>query len=516
MKLRILETSDIHSYISSDSFKKVGEKELFSMSRAKTYIDNIRKEDKNLIYIDNGDNIQGSPLATLYHNKNDLKNLAESYNMIKPDCLVLGNHDFNYGQDYLKSYINNLKAPVLSANTIQKANNGLDISPYIIKEIEGIRIGILGLITQHIPHWENPKNIEGLEFKSALETAKYFVPILKDDEKCDIVIISYHGGFAKDLETGSEIQVQNGENEGYDLLYSGLNFDVLLTGHTHQEIAGIYNDIPVVQPAFSAKKIAEINLEIDENKKIISKEARLIDLSEIDPDPVMENYIKGDIIEVQEFLDKSCNTIIEPSAIIDSVVDAQIHGHPYVNLINQIQMENAGVDIAGVAIYTKDAKGIDSKVNMRRIIDNYMFNNTLMKVELTGKEFRQILEFNSNYFILNEVGVLVENPEYFMFNYDIYSGIDYTYDFCKEKGQRLTSVKYHGRELKDDEKITFATNNYRAIGGGDFPVLDGSQVIWESSQEMPQLIFDYIEKREVVEIKDYDSINVIGYKNVGI
>lgn len=513
MKLTILETTDIHSHISTDSFKVPSRKETFSMSRAKTYIDKVKEEKQNVIYIDNGDNLQGSPLATFYHNNNDPKNLADSYNLLGTDCIILGNHDFNYGQDYLRSYINHVKCPVLSANTIQESNNCLNIKPYTIKDIKDIRVGILGLVTQYIPHWENPKNIKDLVFNSALDTANYYVPFLRNKKNCDIIIISYHGGFAKDLESGNEIQVQTGENEAYDLLYSGLDFDILLTGHTHQEIAGVYNNIPVVQASFAGRAIAEITLEINENKKIINKESKIIDLSEFTPDLKLENHIKKDMNKVQKFLDISCG-FIKTNAKVDSIMQAQINGHPYINLINQIQMEYAGVDIAATPIFTIDTKGFSENITMRDIINNYIFNNTLMKLEITGKDLKQILEFNSNYFMLDEEGMIVQNPEYFIFNYDIYSGIEYTYDYSKDIGHRLTSIKYHGHYVKDDQKITFATNNYRAIGGGDFPILNGSQIIWESSEEIPELIFDYIKEKKEVTINNYPTVNTIGYKGI--
>ncbi|WP_394011736.1 bifunctional metallophosphatase/5'-nucleotidase [Anaerococcus cruorum] len=512
MKLTILETSDIHAYISEKSFSNPNLNEKFSLSKAKSYIDKVRNENDNVIYIDNGDSIQGSPLASFYKENNDLSNLTNTYNLLKPDAIVLGNHDFNYGKAYLKSYIDNLNTDVLSANTIRE-NDYLDIKPYITKNIGNIKVGILGLTTQYIPHWEKPKNIEGLSFKSALETAKYYLPILRNDENCDIIIVSYHGGFAKDLETGRELTPQTGENEGYELLFSNLDFDVFLTGHTHKEIAGIYNNIAVAQPGFAGAKVAEITIDIDENKKVIDKTVNLVDLAEVTADNEIEKLIADDMVGVNNYLDQKCGEI-SPDAIIDSVTMAQISGHPYIDLINQIQMYYTDCDIAGVAIYSKDAKGIPSSVTMRDIITNYRFNNTLMKVEVTGKEFKEILEHNANYFMLDENYKLVQNPEYFIYNYDIYSGVDYTFDYTRKRGERLVKATYKGHEISDDEKIIFATNNYRAIGGGDFPVLDGSQIIWESSQETPQLIFEYIENKKLVKIRDLDTVNIIGFKDV--
>ncbi|WP_296142801.1 bifunctional UDP-sugar hydrolase/5'-nucleotidase [uncultured Anaerococcus sp.] len=513
MKITILETSDMHAYISDKSFAETNKSELFSMSKIKTYIDQVRSENDFVLYIDNGDNIQGSPLGTFYHNNNDIKNLASSYNLLNPDAIVLGNHDFNYGKEYLKSYIDYLDAPVLSANTLQNDSSYLNIKPYIIKKVGNIKIGILGITTQYIPNWEKPQNIHGLSFKSAMETAEHYLPILKSEEKCDIVIVSYHGGFAKDLETGRELTPQTGENEGYDLLFSDLNFDVFLTGHTHKEIAGIYNDIVVTQPGFAGGKISEISLYIDEDKNLVDREVKLVDMAEIIPNEELEKLVEDDLVGVNEYLDQKCGQI-SPSALIDSVREAQIEGHPYINLINQIQMDYADCDIAAIAIYSLDAKGIPNDVTMRDIFSNYRFNNILMKIEVSGKEFKEILEYNSNYFMLDEEGCLVQNPEYFIFNYDIYSGVNYTFDYTREKGDRLISAIYKGHEITDDEKITFATNNYRAIGGGDFPVLDGTQIIWESVLEMPQLIFEYIQNKKLVKIRDLDTVNIIGFKDV--
>lgn len=510
MKLIIIETSDVHSYISTDSFKVRGQKEQHSLSRVKTYLDKVRNENKNVIYIDNGDNIQGSPLASLYHRTNSIENLSKSYNLLKPDAMVLGNHDFNYGKDHLNSYISHLSCPVLSANTIQIDDKILDIKPYIIKEFSNIKVGILGLVTQYIPHWENPKNIEGLKFQSALETAKYYVPYLKNKEACDIVIISYHGGLGKDLESGVNIYQETGENEGYDLLYLGLDFDVLLTGHNHQEISGIYNDKVVLQPGYAASKLGEVIFEIDEDKKIKDTQFNLVNLGDFNPSQELEDMILEDMSKTQDFLDATCGKLLT-NAQIKSVLDAQLHGHPYISLVNQIQMHYTQTDIGSACIFLPDAKGLYGKVSMRDIISNYMFNNTLMKVEVSGKEFKQILEFNSHYFDIDGHGNIVINPEYFLYNYDIYSGVDYSFDISKPRGQRLVSAIYKNHEITDDEKITFATNSYRAIGGGDFPVLDGSQIIWESSQDIPQLIFDYIEEKKIVEINDYPSVNVIGY-----
>lgn len=515
MKFIILHTSDVHGYFTSKSFVEKDAMENHGLSRAKTYIEKTRRENSNVIYIDTGDLIQGSPLSSFYKEENRADGNIEVINLLKPDALVLGNHDFNYGLSYLESAKNSSDAPILCANVENNSDKEIFHAPYKIIEIEDVRIGILGLVTQYIPHWESEENIAGLKFNSALESAKKFLPILRNEENCDIVIVAYHGGFEKDLETGEELEKQTGENEGYALLKSGLDFDVLITGHQHLMTAGVIDEKAYAQPGFAASNISEISFDFEEGK-VKNLEAKLVDLKEYYPDEEMEEFLKNDMISVDEMLDKKAGTI-EPSARIENIMEVQINGHPFIDLINQIQMEALGVDIAATSIFNENIRGLERNVTMREIMASYPFNNTLMKVEINGKELKEILEYNSLYFVLDGENLIV-NPKYkfpknLIFNYDIYSGISYTYDYKNELGNRLVSLIYKGKEVEDTDILQIALNSYRAGGGGDFPVLDSSQVISETNKEMPEIIFDYIKEKQEVKIKDMPSIKIIGYKD---
>lgn len=518
-KLVILYTSDVHGHISVQSFKDKEKIEDFSLSRIKTYVDSVREKEENVIFIDNGDTIQGSPLTNFYKEKNDNKNLMEAYNLLGIDGWVLGNHDFNYGKEYLRKAIKNIKCPVISGNIIDKSEKDkLGNVPYIIKNLNGLKIGILGLTTQYIPHWENEKNIKGLEFLSAVECGKKYIPILKKEENCDLIILSYHGGFEKELKTGEALENLTGENEGYSLLSNGLDIDVLLTGHQHRHISENINNIPVLQPGYGGSHLGRVDLELDENNEIISINQELVEVKDFEEDFQMEKLVEEDMKEVQKILDKKAGEIY-PSARITDVIKAQAEGHPYLDLINEIQMAYGNTDISAVAIYKEDANGLGKEVTMRDIMRNYPYNNTLTKIKITGKELREILEYNSRYFILDEEENLVVNPEYkypknTIYNYDIYSGIDYCYDYKKPVGKRVVRLKYHDKDLKDDDEIIFSINSYRGKGGGDFPVLDGTQIIWESNEEMPQMIYNYINKKKKIKIKDLPSVETKGYKKI--
>lgn len=518
-KITILQTTDVHGHISVESFKDREKIEDFSLSRIKTYVDSVRRKEDNVIFIDNGDTIQGSPLANYYKDIKNNKNLMDSYNAMGVDIWVLGNHDFNYGIDYLKQGIKNINCPVLCGNLIiENKSDEIGHKPYSIMDILGIKVGILGLTTQYIPHWESPENISGFHFISALESAKKYVPIMKEKEKCDLIILSYHGGFERDLETGEPVENLTGENEGYALLNSGLDIDVLITGHQHRLISENINGIAVLGAGYAGSYIGRVDLIIDEDKNIISISEELIDSGEFKADLEIENLVKEDMANVQNMLDQKAGEIF-PSARITNVIEAQIKRSPYIDLINKIQMDYAETDIAAVAIYRDDANGLGEEVTMRDIMRNYPYNNTLTKVKINGKELKEILEFNSKYFCLDENGDLIINPEYkfpknTIYNYDIYSGIDYCYDYSKPVGERVVKLKYKGKDVSEDDEIIFATNSYRGKGGGDFPVLDGSQIIWESNEELPQMIYNYIKEKGFIEIKDFPSVETIGYKKI--
>ncbi|MDO5037825.1 MAG: bifunctional metallophosphatase/5'-nucleotidase [Tissierellia bacterium] len=519
MKLSIIETSDVHGHISVESFREKGKKEAFSLSRAKTYIEKLRhKAQGPLIYIDNGDSIQGSPLANFYAKNQNPAPLMAAYKDLGLDAWVLGNHDFNYGRDYLKKAISYLEGRVLSAN-IKDERGDLGIRPYLVKDYPGLRLGILGLTTQYIPHWEQEDHIQGLAFTSALEAAKKYVPILREEEGCDLVILSYHGGFERDLEGGQALEKLTGENEGYQLLKSGLDFDVLLTGHQHGLHSGVYDGKALLQPGYRAEHLGQVDLDFDpKTKKIRVLQVGLVDLASSFPDPDLEEAFGPPMDQVQVLLDQESG-LIDPPARIDSVIGAQVHGHPYIDLINQIQMDLTGAEVAATAIYKKDAPGLDRQVTLRAIMDNYPHNNTLTRIKIKGRDLKALLESNANYFILDGEGDLQVNPDYLypkntIFNYDIYSGIDYTYDYSQPKGSRLQEVLYRGHPLQDEEDLVFATNSYRAKGGGDVPVLDGSQITYESSRELPEMIYDYIKERKKVTIKDYPGLHIRGYRKI--
>lgn len=419
-------------------------------------------------------------------------------NDIDYDASVIGNHEFNYGIEYLQSAIASYNHPVLAANILNEAGEVAFGKPYVILEKDGLKIAVLGMVTQYIPHWEQPETIKGLTFKSIVETAKEYVPKLR--ELADIVVVSYHGGFERDLTTGEPTEALTGENEGYALLHEVEGIDALVTGHQHREIAAKVNGVPVIQPGFRGSFVGEITLTIEkEADKIIVIDSKSV-IHSTKETPVDETVIQKMAAltdEVEEWLDQTLGEVTGDMRIEDPNA-ARLSEHPYVEFINKVQMDASGADISLTSLFNNDGKGFGATITMRDVLTNYIYPNTLAVLEITGKDIKASLEQTATYFIIEE-GKVVFNPKYIepkpqYYNYDMYEGIDYTIDLTQPMGQRLVELSYKGQSVQDSDSLQVVMNQYRGVGGGNYQMFTVDKIIKEIPVDMTELISDYLRK----------------------
>ena len=257
--LKVYFTSDLHGYMYPTDYIDRSQKNIGLLN-----IINQFEKDGNTLIIDAGDTIQGSPFTNYLSNyKFDIHPIATIFNEGEYDYITLGNHDFNYGYDYLKKYLCNLDAKCLCANVIDKTNE-LGILRYDIKTLEnGLKVGIIGFTTDFINIWERAENLTNFTVNDTISYIKPYYDELKD--KVDILICIYHGGFEYDLDSHKKLS-NTKENIAYKVC-SELQFDLLLTGHQHIEISNIdLHGTHIVQTPHNGSKFIELNLEFDNNK----------------------------------------------------------------------------------------------------------------------------------------------------------------------------------------------------------------------------------------------------------
>jgi 2',3'-cyclic-nucleotide 2'-phosphodiesterase/3'-nucleotidase len=515
VKLRILQTSDVHGYVTPNHYSTMEEQSL-GMAKISSLVSNLRT--KNTILIDSGDIIQGSPLMHYQskHHKDKKNPMASIMNHMGYDFATIGNHEFNYGIDYLKGYTNNLDATILSANIIEKDSHKSPFGlPYFIKEIEGIKIGIIGITTHYIPNWENPSNILNLDFLDAYSVCKHYVEILKP--QVDFIIVNYHGGFEADLETGELLVNDTGENQGYRMLSKIEGINVLLTGHQHQVIAGIQNNIAYTQPGNNGKYLGMVDVVFEKNNHQITHQmhSQLVSVKGINPDPEIMNIIHTTESKTQQFLDIEIGHLETPLLISDQL-DARFNKHKIVSFINQVQMEITGAPISSCSL-GNDVSGFNQSITIRDIIGTYIYPNTLVVKSLSGAILKKAIEKSASFFELENNKIIISKkyttPKLELYAYDMYDGIDYTIDIRKPVGERVIQMTYQGKPIKPQETYQVVMNNYRASGGGGYEFIQESPLLKDPQIEVIDALITYIENHKMLTINHKNNITILPKKD---
>ena len=500
-KIKLLSTTDIHGTLSTYSYLDQTIKPQ-GLSR----YSNIVKKNRELfecIVVDNGDSLQGSPLMTYAHRVRLKPNpLALVFNHIGLDYYNLGNHDFNYGEDVLLNYINDLDALCLTSNVLY---NHKPIGQTRIHTTQnGFKIALIGICTDYIPHWEKPEHIKNFKFLSPIDTLKNEINKLPH---VDYTIVYYHGGLEKDPITGQPTEVLTGENVGYEMtLISGI--DLLITGHQHRSIATLINQVPVMQCSLNATEYMDAEIDI-QNK---TSDIQLIPMSGYDYDQDIELLIKPFDDETQIWLDQKLGKVEGHDLLIKDPFDARVHKHPYVSFINFIQKEVTQADICGTALFNQ-ALGLGTEISYRDLVNNYVYPNSLIVKEMDGKTLKLYLEQCADYFTIidNKIAVnpMFDEPKPQHFNYDMLDGIEYTLKISNPLGQRVISLIFNGKEVKENDVFSVAMNNYRASGGGNFHMIPPCKTLLEIQRDMTDILAEYIMNKKIVTITHHDNIKVI-------
>ena len=513
----ILGTTDMHGRVFpidyyTNKYDNVG------ITKVASLIKEARKTDPDLLLVDSGDTIQGTPLEYFHNKRNNAPPdpMMLAMNALHYDSMTVGNHEYNFGLNVLEKARREAKFPWLSANTYNTGTSTTHYQPYIVKEVQGVRVGVLGLTTPGIPHWENLPNIAGLEFKETVSEAKKWVAVLRDKEKVDLVVITMHMGIEEDLRTGqiNPSQVPN-ENAAIAIARQVPGVDVILMGHTHRDVPSlVVNGVLLTQANRWASHLARVDLFLEKGEAarwhVLAKSARTIPVTEktaVDPDiaQIGQPYDK----ETQDWLNR---TIGESREEMTSQ-DCRFRDSAIIDLIQRVQLEAGRADVSMAACFNPDARISKGPVTVREIAGIYEYENTLVTLELTGQQLKDALEHSAHYFREYQPGKslaeLVDQriPGY---NFDMAEGVSYELDVTKPFGQRIQNLKFKGQPLAPSQKLRVVTNNYRVNGGGGFTMYKDAPVVYRSSAEVRELIIDWVERNKVIPTQADNNWRIIG------
>jgi 2',3'-cyclic-nucleotide 2'-phosphodiesterase/3'-nucleotidase len=498
--ISILGTTDLHGNIFPiDYYKNQPDKR--GLARIATLIKSIRKENPNVLLIDSGDTIQGTPLQ-YYHNKKNNKPpdpMMLVMNSLNYDAMTVGNHEYNFGLKVLEKARSEARFPWLSANTYVEGTSRTHYQPYVVREIAGVRIGVLGLTTPGIPNWENPPNYSGLEFHEPVSEASKWVPLMRDKERVDLVVVAMHMGLEEDLRTG-EInpgQVQN-ENQALAIARRVPGVDLIFMGHTHREIPSLYvNGVLLTQANHWGRHLAraDVYLENDEQRwRVVAKAARTM-ASDVEPDQEVLKLAEPYDQETQRWLSRNIGESDEEL----TAREARFRDTAILDLIQRVQLEAGKADVSMVASFNPEARISKGAVTVRDIAGLYVYENTLVVLEVTGQQLKDALEHSARYFRAYEPGKAAADlidekiPAY---NFDVAEGVTYELNISRPFGERIQKLSFRGQPVRPDQKFRLATNNYRVNGGGGYTMYKNAPVVYRSSDEIRELIIDWVERHK--------------------
>src|ERR1043165_2793811 len=515
VQITILSTTDLHGNIDPIDYY-TNKPDNRGLAKIATLINRARKENPNSLLIDSGDTIQGTPLESFHNRKNnqppDLMMLV--MNSLHYDAMTVGNHEYNFGLKVLEKARAEANFPWLSANTYDIAKQQPHYKPYIVKEVAGVKIGILGLTTPGIPNWDNPPNYAGLEFHEPVSEARKWVAVLRDNEKVDVVVIAMHMGLGEDLRTGevSPGQVPH-ENEAIAIAQQVPGIDVIFMGHTHREVPSLYiNGVLITQANYWGRHLARADLYLQKSAKgwsVYAEAARTIPVDDrIQPDAEIVKIAEPYDRETQAWLGRP----IGESSKELTAKEARFRDTAILDLIQKVQLEVGKADVSMVASFNSEARIAQGPVTVRDIAGLYVYENTLVVLEVTGEQLKDALEHSAKYFKAYVPGKppsdLVDEkiPAY---NFDIAEGVTYDLDISKPIGQRIQNLRFHGQPLSPAKKLRLATNNYRVNGGGGYTMYKDAPVVYRSSEEIREMIIDWVERNKTIPVTPNNNWRIL-------
>lgn len=504
--ITILSTTDVHGNILPVDYY-TNKPDARGLAQAATIIKAVRRENPNLLLIDSGDTIQGTPLS-YYHNKRNNKPrdpMMLVMNSLGYDAMAVGNHEYNFGLRVLEKARSEASFPWLSANTYRQQTGQTYHQPYVIKEVGGLRVGILGLTTPGVPTWENKENYPGLEFHEPVSEAQKWIALLRGRERVDLVVVAMHMGVERDLRTGDLNPGQvPGENAAAAIAEQVPGVDVILMGHTHREVpALIVNGVLLVQADKWARRVARVDLYVERNDAtkrwgVRERQARTIAVdASIKADPETVRLVKPYDRETQNWL----GHVIGESPAELTAADARFRDTAVLDLIHRVQLEAGNAQVSMAASFNPGARIPRGPITVRDIAGLYEYENTLVVLEVTGGQLREALEHSAKYFRTYVPGKsatdLVDEkvPGY---NFDIAEGVTYDIDITKPVGQRIQNLSFQGNVVNPAQKFRLATNNYRMNGGGGYTMYKDAPVLYRSGEETRELIIDWVERHKQI------------------
>ncbi|OAZ49325.1 5'-nucleotidase C-terminal domain-containing protein [Paenibacillus polymyxa] len=432
--ITILHTNDTHAHVVAND-KEMGFAKLAGI------IDQYRAANPNTLLLDDGDTVHGTTFATLVNGESIVKVI----NKLRYDAMVPGNHEFNYGSKHLVELSKEIQFPVLSANIKQTDGTRL-FQPYTIKEVDGVKIGIIGLTTPETAYKTNPKNVEGIQFTDPAAEAKAAVDEIRS--KVDVVVALGHLG-----------QDASSKDTSLKVVKEVPGIDIFIDGHSHTVLEkGLIGDngTLIASAGEYTKYLGVVDLWVD-GGKVVQKQAKLIDSTQAaDVQPNAE--IAALIASIQKEQEPILKEVVAQTSVdLEGAREKVRAGETNLgDLLTDAMRDVTGADVAltnGGGIRASIKAGTVTKGDVITVLP---FGNQIVTLKVKGSDLQAALENGAASYPEPSGGF----PQV--------SGISFKIDTLAAKGSRVHSILIGGKALDPEATYTLATNDFTAVGGDQY------------------------------------------------
>jgi len=437
-----------------------------------TYLAQEEAQNPRTLILDSGDFMQGPVISSYFEGASTV----DVYNAIGVDAVTTGNHEFDYGQDVLAERIAQAEFPFLAANIVDEATGTAPegITPYVIEKLSGVKVGVIGVANPDTKLVTLPAATEGLRFLDLADSAAAVNAAVEQlrAQKVETIVVTAHQGLTSPTEGGLADLVG---------LLSG-EVDLVLGGHIPKEFDTVINGIPVVQPFGNTRGYADVTLTIDRATKdvvAVATELKPTWVDQVSPDPEVAAIIEGYQAQLGAELGKTVGTATTP---ITRDRNAESEMGNFVTDAMRTHLE-------GVTIAVTNSGGLRADIDagpitLEEVYGVLPFNNTLVTMDLTGAQVRQVLEEGA----ASRFGVVQV------------SGLTWSFNATAPFGSRVTSVTLSGgAPLDPAATYRVGTNNFMATGGDQFTTLTKGTNTVDTGINLVDTVVSYLVRNPVVD-----------------
>lgn len=554
INLRIVETTDIHTNLMDYDYYKDKPSQQIGLARTATLVKEAREEVKNSVLVDNGDLLQGSPMGDYMADKGleagEVHPAYKAMNQLDYDAGNIGNHEFNYGLDFLAESINDANFPYINANVYDAETKEHYFKPYIIKahtfkDTAGveheIKVGYIGFVPPQIMVWDK-KNLEGKVFaRDIKETAEELIPQMKKEGANIIVAIPHSGVSTNPYKQGEENSTYYlSEVEGIDAIAFGHSHAVF-PGKGFDNLQGIDNEngtingVAAVMPGRWGSHVGVMDLTLkqkDGTWSVASGESEARPIFDKENNKSLAAADEGILKALENDHKGTRDFVNQPIGQADDVMYsflALVQDDPTIQIVNLAQKDyverfiQGDPDLDGTPVLSAAApfkaggRGNDptnftevesGQLTFRNAADLYLYPNTLVAMKVTGKEVKEWLECSAGQFKQIDINStapqqLINWDGFRTYNFDVIDGVNYQIDITQaakydgdcnvinDGSERIVGLTYQDKPIDAKQDFLIVTNNYRAYSN-KFPGTGTDFIAFDSPDENRTVVANYI------------------------